>query len=309
MTKNIRIGTRNSKLALIQVNLISELLGRHYPKINLEIIPITTKGDAIQDRELKDIGGKDLFINAIEAELLRGNIDMAVHSAKDISGYINSNTQLFTPVAGGDDRDVLVSNNHLDFNEFGARDIIGSSSPRRKAQLAYLTGANISLLRGNVETRLGKIKSGEITATILAKAGLDRMNLFDNSYMRVLKREEFCPAIGQGTIAVQTTNSNNQLTKILGELNHSSTYWRLAAERGFLAGLGGNCYTPVGAYSEWLESGNLICHLKAFSPDGSQKLEISKISNAPEQAWELGREAATEMINQPNASFLRQFCY
>jgi hydroxymethylbilane synthase len=309
VTKNIRIGTRNSKLALIQVNLISELLERHYPEINLEIIPITTKGDAIKDKELKDIGGKDLFINAIEVELLRGNIDMAVHSAKDISGYINSNTQLFTPVAGGDDRDVLVSDNHLDFNEFWAWDIIGTSSPRRKAQLAYLTGANISLLRGNVETRLGKIKSGEITATILAKAGLDRMNLFDSSYMRVLDRGEFCPAIGQGTIAVQTTNSNNHLTKILEELNHNPTYWRLAAERGFIAGLGGNCYTPVGAYSEWLENGNLICYLKAFSSDGSQKLEISKISSTPEQAWELGREAAMEMLNQPNAGFLRQFCY
>ncbi len=303
----IKIGTRNSSLAKLQVELLIQKLKSQYSGIKIEIIPLSTKGDDIKDRELKELGGKDLFISTIEEKLLAGEIDIAVHSAKDISGKLNPQTSLFTPLERGDPRDVLVSNHHSELISLGENHIIGTSSPRRSALIAKFCNSQIKTLRGNVGTRLENIKNGKYTATILAAAGLKRLGVFDNSYMTMLPVEEFCPAIGQGIIAVQAKNDNKTILELLKRLNNNKVDWQMNAERGFLAGLGGNCFTPVGAYSWFARENKLICNYLAFSPDGRQTTEVSKISSGPEEAFNLGIEAAEEMLQRSDTEFLSQF--
>jgi hydroxymethylbilane synthase len=265
----IRIGTRGSKLALVQAGLvraaIAEALGADEAAV---LVQITTTGDRIQDRTLAEIGGKGLFTQEIEAALLEGRIDCAIHSLKDMPAESPPGLVIAASPEREDPRDAFVSARFESFEALPRGAILGTASLRRRAQALHLRpNLTILPLRGNVDTRLAKLERGDADAIILAVAGLNRLGLGDKARTFMDPRAA-PPAPGQGALAVQT-RAQDADAAWLSSLRHGPTILAVAAERGALAALDGSCRTAVGAFGR-IEAGRLVLTVEALSPDGRQ---------------------------------------
>lgn len=245
----LRIGTRASPLALAQAYAVRDRLAQ-----DCVIIPLSTTGDCVQDRPLAEVGGKGLFTKEIDAAMLRGDIDIAVHSAKDLPTLLPEGIHLAGFLPREDVRDAFISTKACRLQDLPHGATLGTASPRREAQvLLARPDLRVVLLRGNVETRLKKVESGEIDATLLAFAGLKRLGLAHRA-SALLDVEMFLPAVGQGALAI--TAGSGSFAALLAPLVHIPTTRAVSCERAFLAVLGGSCRTPIAGYA-WEEEGQL----------------------------------------------------
>jgi hydroxymethylbilane synthase len=242
MTQPLRIGTRGSPLALAQAQMVADALQARCG-VEARIVPITTTGDMIQDRALAEVGGKALWTRELDRALAEGRTDLSVHSMKDVETFRPDTLVIAAMLERADPRDRLIGAESLDALPEGAR--IGTSSPRRTAQLlARRPDLDCAIIRGNVHTRLAKIEAGEFDATLLAAAGLERLGLDLGVPLDLL------PAPAQGAIGVEILSQREDLAEVLAAIDHGPTHGAVSMERGFLAALGGNCHSAVGARAE-----------------------------------------------------------
>lgn len=246
---NIKIGTRKSKLALAQTNMVVNEIKNYFPSINIEVVHFTTKGDKVLNKPLINIGGKGVFVTEIEDALINKEIDLAVHSAKDLPLKLQDNLTISAVLKRGNYRDTLVTVKGKEIN-FSREIIIGTGSNRRKLAFKNLyPNATFKDIRGNVDTRLNKLYNGEYDGIILAMAGLERLDLLSDSRFTFtpFDYKEFVPAPCQGIIAIESRN--NDLTEILSKINHKDTFYSFQTERHILNILNADCGMPLGAYS------------------------------------------------------------
>ncbi|NAZ06898.1 MAG: hydroxymethylbilane synthase, partial [Thermocrinis sp.] len=244
----LRLGTRKSKLALWQANFVKEKLEALGCRV--ELVPITTTGDKILDAPLAKIGGKGLFVKEIENALLAGEIDLAVHSLKDVPITIPEGLTLSAITEREEPYDVLISGNGKKLEELPSGAVVGTSSLRRQVQIKRRRrDLRVEILRGNVDTRLRKLKEGLYDAIVLAYAGVKRMG-FSGEISQVL--EDFIPAVGQGSLAIETRAEDERVINFVKVLNHQESWLRAVCERAFLRELQGGCQVPIGAYA-WIE--------------------------------------------------------
>lgn len=246
---NIKIGTRKSKLALAQTNMVVNEIKKYFPSINIEVVHFTTKGDKVLNKPLINIGGKGVFVTEIEDALLNKGIDLAVHSAKDLPLKLQDNLTISSVLKRGNYRDTLVTVKGKEI-DFSREIIIGTGSNRRKLAFKNLyPNATFKDIRGNVDTRLNKLYNGEYDGIILAMAGLERLDLLSDSRFTFtpFDYKEFVPAPCQGIIAIESRN--NDLTEILSKINHKDTFYSFQTERHILNILNADCGMPLGAYS------------------------------------------------------------
>jgi len=289
----LRIGSRGSILARWQAEFVRKQLFQ-LTGMEAEVVIIKTSGDKMQQAPLTQIGGKGIFIKELEEALLDDSVDLAVHSVKDIP--TDTPSRLFFPaVCRRDDvRDCLVSNNGtlLANLKQGAR--VGTSSLRRQAQLRhYRPDLDIRELRGNVDTRLRKVESGEYDAIVLSKAGLDRLG-WSGKITEPLSTEISLPAVGQGAIAIESRVKDQEAAQILEKLNDEETRTVIIAERALLAALQGGCQVPLGAWAR-VERGELVMEALVCSVDGKQYVR-QKMKAPPSEAAELGQRMAQSLI-------------
>lgn len=246
---NIKIGTRKSKLALAQTNMVVNEIKKYFPSINIEVVHFTTKGDKVINKPLINIGGKGVFVTEIEDALLNKEIDLAVHSAKDLPLKLQDNLTIFSVLKRGNYRDTLVTVKGKEI-DFSKETVIGTGSNRRKLAFKNLyPNATFKDIRGNVDTRLNKLYNGEYDGIILAMAGLERLDLLSDSRFTFtpFDYKDFVPAPCQGIIAIESRN--NDLTEILSKINHKDTFYSFQTERHILNILNADCGMPLGAYS------------------------------------------------------------
>lgn len=272
--KTIRIGTRGSKLALIQAETVKSQLLQVHPGLSVEIEVISTRGDRSQRENipLSEIGGKGLFTLEIEEKLNSGEIDMAVHSAKDMPTRLPEGLGLVCYLEREDVSDAFISEKAETFDDLSNGAVIGSASLRRRA-LMWRKRPDLEMImfRGNVDTRLQKIKDGVAEATLLASAGLKRLGL-ENAITSRLSLQDFPPAPGQGAITIEALTDRAEILELLDPLNHRQTEIALNAERSFLEVLDGSCRTPIGAHAT-IDGENLRLHGIILKPDGSESHE------------------------------------
>lgn len=246
---NIKIGTRKSKLALAQTNMVVNEIKKYFPSINIEVVHFTTKGDKVLNKPLINIGGKGVFVTEIEDALINKEIDLAVHSAKDLPLKLQDNLTISAVLKRGNYRDALVTIKGKEI-DFSKETVIGTGSNRRKLAFKNLyPNATFKDIRGNVDTRLNKLYNGEYDGIILAMAGLERLDLLSDSRFTFTSFDynSFVPAPCQGIIAIESRN--NDLTEILSKINHKDTFYSFQTERHILNILNADCGMPLGAYS------------------------------------------------------------
>jgi hydroxymethylbilane synthase len=303
---NIKIGTRGSKLALTQANLVADSLKKLDPGITAEICVIKTSGDIMQDVSLTKIGGKGVFVKEIEDALASGTVDLAVHSMKDVPTEIPAGLTFAAIMRREDARDVLVSKNNkkMEFMPRGAR--IGTGSMRRSAQLlAVLPDLAIVSLRGNLETRLKKIETENLQGIILAAAGMKRMGLTEK-ISQYLPIETMLPAVGQGALGLQIRDSDYALGELVAKLNHVPTAAEITAERSFLRHLGGGCLLPIAAFGK-LEDEQLTLEGLVAAPQGTSIIR-DKVRGSVLEAEELGKKLAEIILEKGGKKLLELGC-
>jgi hydroxymethylbilane synthase len=247
------IATRGSKLALYQAEYVQKILKRKFPEHNWEIKAFTTTGDRLADRPLSEFGGKGAFLKEIEEALLRDEADLAVHSLKDVPSAVTPGLTLEAYLPREDPRDVWVSKEH-DLHHLPAGKRVGTSSLRRQVLVRFFRpDLKVEPLRGNLDTRLRKFHEGQYDAIIVAAAGLHRLQFYDESIMQTMMEDAFIPAIGQGTIVVQT-RENYKVSALVHTLNDPVSGIASGIERSFLALYEGGCHLPIGGFAS-LESG------------------------------------------------------
>jgi hydroxymethylbilane synthase len=291
----IRVGTRGSALALAQAALVRAGLGSES-----ELVPMRTEGDRLAEAKLAAVGGKGLFVREIEDALLRREIDVAVHSLKDLPAEPPAGLALVAFLPREDPRDVLVGNRTVSLEGLAPGAVLGTSSPRRRALvLAARPDLTVEPIRGNVDTRLRKLAAGGFDAVVLAAAGLRRLGLTP-AHCTPLDAERFVPAVGQGIIAVEARVDDAITLARTAALDHPATRACALAERAYLAGLGASCTTPVAAHAR-LEGATLRMIALVVSEDGRRILRASAVAPAID-AESLGRRLADEMLSKGAAS-------
>ncbi|HEY6126888.1 MAG TPA: hydroxymethylbilane synthase [Candidatus Acidoferrum sp.] len=301
--KPVRIGTRGSMLAKWQAEFVRKKIFQA-TGIDAEIVIIKTTGDKLQQSSFSQIGGKGIFTKELEEALLNEEIDLAVHSVKDIPTEVSSRLCFPVICRREDTRDCLVAakGETLSTLRQGAR--IGTSSLRRQSQIRHLRNdLDVRDMRGNVDTRLRKVESGEYDAIVLAKAGLDRLG-WSNRISEVLSPDVCMPAVGQGALGVQARLKDNEIADTLAALDDHETRQSIVAERALLAALEGGCQVPLGAWARF-ERGELALDAVVCSPDGSQ--HVRQRATAPaDQARELGNRVAQLLIDSGAREILEQ---
>jgi len=299
MSEPIRVGTRRSLLATTQSGTVAELIRTRLGR-EVELVEVTTEGDRSQSAgtPLADAGGTGVFVTALRDALLRGDVDVAVHSLKDLPTYPQEGIALAAVPGREDPRDVVVARDGLTLGELPVGSRVGTGSPRRAAQLHALgLGLEISGIRGNVDTRIGKVTSGEYDAVVLARAGLVRIGRLDEA-TEVLDPLQMLPAPGQGALAVECRSTDAQLVAELATLDDDHARATVTAERAVLATLEGGCSAPIGALAEVVEGedGNEIwVRAVALSPDGALSVRMSA-TGSPADAVGVGNRLASEML-------------
>ena len=303
---NLKIGTRGSKLALTQTNFVADKLKKAIPDAEVEICVIKTSGDIMQDVSLLTIGGQGVFVKEIEEALLSNKIDLAVHSMKDVPGETPEELMFAAILPREDFRDVLVSRNNikLEFMPKGAK--IGTGSQRRGAQIkAMLPDVNIVPLRGNIETRIKKIETENLTGVILAAAGMKRNGLAEK-ITQYLPVETMLPAVGQGALGLQIRKADAGLANDCAGLNDATTVVEVAAERAFLRALGGGCRLPIAALGK-LDGRMLVLEGLLAAPNGATVIR-EKISGTIKDAEEMGKKLAEIILDKGGKRLLDLIC-
>jgi hydroxymethylbilane synthase len=300
----IRIGTRGSPLALAQAGAVrAAIAGAHgIAPDDIEILAIKTTGDAIVGRSFADSGGKGIFTKEIDEALLSGSVDLSVHSAKDVQTILPEELQIAAAPPRADPRDVFLSvrAGSLETLPHGAK--LGTASVRRQAlALRIRPDLEISLLRGNVHTRMDKMRRGECDATILAFAGLQRLGLTEHA-TQVLDPMQYPPAVAQGIIAIETRSGDEKTKTLLRAINHAESFAALTAERAFLAALDGSCKTPIAGHAR-IEGGKLRFSGLVITPDGKTFAGVSHEGD-PRDAARIGREAGDDLLQRAPAGAL-----
>ncbi len=299
----LRIGSRGSPLALVQAREVLRRLAAAcgLATDRIEIKTIRTTGDAIQDRPLAESGGKGLFTKEIEDALISGAIDLAVHSSKDMPTVLPPGLALSAFLPREDARDAFISRKAEKLHDLPRGAILGTASLRRQALAKRLRpDLNVVPLRGNVETRLRKLKSGEADATLLAVAGLKRLGLL-SAATTVLEIDEFLPAVGQGAIGIETRADDDATRALVDKINDPDTAIALATERAFLAVLDGSCRTPIGGHAR-VNNGVVRFRGIVVKPDGSEAFDVSCEGSAQDAAA-LGADAGRELKSRAGSDF------
>ncbi|MCM2413421.1 hydroxymethylbilane synthase [Streptomyces sp. RKAG290] len=312
-TKPLRLGTRRSKLAMAQSGLVAEAVSEVTGRA-VELVEVTTYGDTSKEL-LAQIGGTGVFVAALREALLRGEVDFAVHSLKDLPTAQPDNLVLAAVPAREDPRDVLVARDGLTFEQLPSGARIGTGSLRRMAQLnAYARSHGLSIetvpIRGNVDTRIGFVRSGELDAVVLAAAGLSRLGR-SGEVTDFLSVDTVLPAPGQGALAIECAATSAELAAALAELDDPYTRAAVTAERALLAALEAGCSAPVGALADLLADGQAVNELRlrgvVGSTDGSSLVQLSTTGPVPtslDDAAALGRELAAEMLAKGAAGLM-----
>jgi len=291
--KPLRIGTRGSALALWQAKNVAESL-RRVAGVESELVIIKTSGDKFQQVSFSQIGAKGVFIKELEDALIELGVDLAVHSMKDVPVELPQGLTIAAICKREDVRDALLSASGAALKDLLAGARVGTSSLRRKAQLLHARrNLQILELRGNVDTRIAKLKRGDYDAVVLAKAGLDRLGL-SASITEVLPAGVSLPAAGQGAIGIEARSSDEETLRILGALNDLESRQGVEAERSALAALGGGCQVPIGAWGR-VQDKMLMLEVAVLSPDGAQCLR-QQSSGAPEEASRIGEHVAHNLL-------------
>ena len=294
MSKKIIIGSRGSKLALIYAQNAKNKILQNSDLDSDDIIikEITTKGDQVQDVRLSEVGGKGLFSTNIEKELQDKKIDIAVHALKDMPAKETEGLIADTFLERNDPREILISNNKKELKDLKAKSVIGTSSYRREFQIKKIrSDIDCKLIRGNVDTRIKKLNEGLYDAIVLSYAGIKSLAL-EGNIVEVFSTKEIIPSAGQGVVALQCRENDDQINSILEKVNHQETHQRVSAERNVLKILEGDCETAVGAYA-YIDDDKLILEAELFSLDGSQRFyekEKSKIEDAEILGKEIGQK-------------------
>ena len=302
----LRIGTRGSPLALTQANAVREALLAAHPDLAPDSVllePITTTGDRIRDRPLADIGGKGLFTKEIEEALREGRVAMAVHSLKDMPAFLPNGLVIGCVPEREDPRDVFLSNAAGSLRDLPKGAVLGTASLRRQAQaLRIRPDLRIEVLRGNVETRLRKLGSGIVDATLLAAAGLRRLGLMRYA-TGLMNPEDMLPAVAQGAIGIEIRADDMDTRDLLAPLNHEASAACVLAERAFLAVLEGSCKTPIAALAEIDEAGALRLRARLLAPDGGVTIEATRLGAVGDSVT-LGRDAGAEIRSRASPELL-----
>lgn len=304
MKKTIRIGTRGSQLALYQAKKVKATLENIFPELQVELKIIKTKGDKILDVALSKIGDKGLFTKEIENELVDGNVDLAVHSLKDLPTKLPDGLKLGAVLERGEFRDALVSKNGKKLTDLKAGDVVATSSLRRIAGLLKINNQIIIKdIRGNVNSRLQKMEDGYCDAMIMAAAGLQRLNL-EKYITEIIDPEVIMPAVSQGAIAIETRQNDPEVDELMEKLNHHQTWNTIVAERAFLAHLEGGCQVPLGCFSK-VKNGILTMGGFVASVDGKQYIR-EDISGDITKGAEIGVQLAEKMLEKGAKEILDQ---
>lgn len=292
----LRLATRQSKLALWQANFVKAQLEAALPECRVELVPLLTEGDKNTHCALSEIGGKGLFIKRLEQALLEGEADFAVHSMKDVPPALGDEFCLPAILQRASPFDVLVSNQYKSLKDLPKHAIVGTSSVRRSAQLKYIRpDLQVKSVRGNVDTRLGKLHEGQFDALILAEAGLERLGLA--SHIReIFSSNVFLPSVGQGAIGIECLAHQQELRAILSQLNHTETAACIHAERSMNTKIGARCDSPVGSFAEIL-SGQLILRGEVLNREGSKKITAATEGDM-QHAEQLGLDVARMLLEQ-----------
>jgi hydroxymethylbilane synthase len=287
---------------LAQANEVARRLVMVHTAGEIEIVPVKTTGDMIQDRALSEAGGKGLFTKELDHALERGEIDIAVHSAKDLPTFLPEAIEIIGYLPREDARDVFISPKAPDPRALPTGAIVGTASPRRGALLKRLRpDLAVTLLRGNVETRLAKLARGEVDATILALAGLNRLGLAHRA-TKILDCEDFVPAVGQGAIGITGLRGDAKVMGVLRPILDRATGVALSCERALLRVLDGSCRTPIGGHARF-EDATLALHAIILRPDGTQFFE-TRASGHEAQAEALGERAGRELLARAPKGFI-----
>jgi hydroxymethylbilane synthase len=294
----LKIGTRGSPLAMAQAQEVRDLLIAHHSQLaafgSVEIIKIKTTGDAVQDRALSEVGGKGLFSKEIDAAQLEGQIDIAVHSMKDLETHLVPGIALVAALQREDVRDAFISYKANSLAELPSGSVIGTSSLRRQSQILYKRpDLRVCLFRGNVQTRLRKLSEGVADATLLALAGLNRLGKSELA-TDIMAPEYLLPAVAQGAIGITCREGDDDTIALVHALNHQPTMIRVSAERALLNALDGSCRTPVGGLAEFQEDGRLWLRALVAKEDGSQVFETERTGLASDGDT-MGRDAGNEL--------------
>ena len=303
MNRKIIIGSRGSKLALLYAQKAKDKIIKNTDFEDKDIIvkPIITKGDQVQDKRLSEFGGKGLFSSNIEKELLNKNIDIAVHALKDMPAFETNGLKTDTFLERNDPREILITHNKKKLKELNLKSVIGTSSYRREFQIKKIRpDIKCKLVRGNIDTRIRKLKEGMYDAIILSYAGVKYLN-FENEISEIFSADEIIPSAGQGVIALQCREEDDKIFSILKKINHKETYRRAHAERNILKVLEGDCETAVGAHSK-IDGDKIILEAELFSLDGSLRFYERKVGNLDEFK-QLGSEVGQTLKAKSNNSY------
>ena len=289
----MRIGTRQSPLALAQAEEVKARLLAVWPELTIEIVKIVTSGDRFTQKPLADIGGKGLFTKEIEEALLDGSIDIAVHSMKDVPTELPEGLIMGAILPREDARDMLVGEGIRSLQSMPEGAALGTCSLRRAAQVKLLRpDIQIVPLRGNVQTRLIKLQEGKMAATLLAMAGLNRLGLTDLPGT-ALEIEEFLPAVAQGAIGIECRENDDQMRQKIAAINCEDSHTAILCERAFLRALDGSCRTPIAGYAE--VHGDMIFFKGQLSAEDGSSMKQTVVSGSASDAVALGQQAAKQV--------------
>lgn len=295
MSQVLRIATRKSLLALWQAEFVQKQLLLHHPELTVELVPLTSRGDQVLDVPLSKVGGKGLFVKELEQAMLEGRADIAVHSMKDVPMEFPEGLGLAIICEREDPRDAFVSNHYATLADLPPGAKVGTSSLRRQSQvLASRPDLRVEFLRGNVQTRLGKLDAGEFDAIILASAGLMRLEL-EERIRQKLPLDLCLPSGGQGAVGVECRMDDKELVARLQFLNHPATADCVHAERAVVRRLEGSCQVPIAAYAMHRGEDQLWLRALVGKPDGSE-IVYKEISGPSAQAEQLGLQLAEQLI-------------
>ncbi|HWJ78927.1 MAG TPA: hydroxymethylbilane synthase [Niallia sp.] len=294
--RKIIVGSRRSKLAITQTNWVINQLKKLDSSFEFEVKEIVTKGDVVLDVTLSKVGGKGLFVKEIEQGMLDKEIDIAVHSMKDMPAILPKGLTIGCIPKREDHRDALISKNHIPLKELHEGAIIGTSSLRRGAQLlAVRPDLEIKWIRGNIDTRLKKLETEEYDAIILAAAGLSRMGWASDVVTEFLEPEVCLPAVGQGALAIECREDDKEVLELLSKLSCQETTRTVYAEREFLQKMDGGCQVPIAGYATTSDDGQVNLTALIISPDGKK---VYKETTHGKNPIEVGEQAANILTNK-----------
>ena len=305
MTKKIIIGSRGSKLALLYAQKAKDAIVQNSNLNDEDIVikSITTKGDQVKDAKLSEFGGKGLFSSNIEKELQDKSIDIAIHALKDLPAVETDGLLTDSFLKRNDPKEILISRDKKKLKELDTKSIVGTSSYRREFQIKQIRpDVKCKLIRGNVDTRIKKLKEGQYDAIILSLAGIKYLQ-FENEITEIFTTEKIIPSAGQGIIALQCRENDKEIISILKKINHDETYKRAHAERNVLKVLEGDCETAVGVHSI-INGENISLEAELFSLDGSKRFYEKKIVKI-EKFKEIGKEIGQILKTKSNNLYKR----